>query len=122
MRVDLRSRHNPYLMALFALSRDIAKSGDWQQIIKHRNVVTHRFLVLHGMQLSDQPNADIPRMQEDEFLAETIMVMKIARAAVMYLILLVEYEERRAASLNEGLKAPIYAVPLGEDFRHRPWF
>jgi hypothetical protein len=77
-----------------------------------------RFLVLHDFESGDQPNSDIPRAREAVFLNDTVLAMKIARAAIIYLILFVEYEKRK--NTPEGLTAPIFPVPLDDGFRHKP--
>ncbi|MBI5668397.1 MAG: hypothetical protein HZC41_10360 [Chloroflexi bacterium] len=117
----LRAFENPYLLALFYLARDVSKAGDWSFIYEHRNALTHRFLVLHDMNLGDQQaNPDIPRAQEDTFTNQVIFATKIARAAVMYLVLFVELEEQKLAASDSGIRPTMYATPLDEGFRHRP--
>ncbi|NJL54426.1 hypothetical protein HC928_03970 [bacterium] len=75
---QLRSFENPYLLALFYLARDVAKSGEWNFIYQHRNALTHRFLVLHDMDLGQQQaNSDIPRAQEDNFTNQVIFATKL---------------------------------------------
>lgn len=120
MRNDLRAFSNPYLFALFTLSRDLSKSGDWNTVYEQRNALTHRFLVLHDMQLSSQPNQDIPRASLDSFLADTISALRIARAAIMYLVLFVEHQEKTESSKSQGLTMPVWGTPMDGIFRHRP--
>ena len=120
IRKDFGNYSSPHLFALFGLAQDVSKKGDWHTIYEHRDELTHRFLVVHEFQRSDQPNADIPRINLDEFLNNTILAFKIARAAITYLILFVEHQEHIAGRKNPGITAPIFATPLDNIFRYRP--
>lgn len=120
IRHDLNDFASPPLFALFALARDLSRQGDWYSIYEYRNALTHRFLVLHDMQISRQTNADIPRAQLDTFINNTIMTLKIARSAVMYLILFVEHQENATRSDKNGITMPIFGTPIEGIFRHRP--
>jgi|GEM_PF-3371443 len=124
MRGDLAAFASPHLFALFSLAQDISErkawQGDWSHLYRHRNALTHRFLVLHEMQLTNQTNEDIPRAQVDKFLDDTILAFKIARAALVYLILFVEHRERVEGSKSEGLAMPVLGTPVEGVLRYRP--
>jgi tetratricopeptide (TPR) repeat protein len=121
LRKDLNKLKNPYLHALFSLSHDVAKNGDWSAIYEHRDALTHRFLVIHDLWLGDaQPNADIPRDKEGRFLNRAILATKIACAAYMYLILFVALEEEKLASSSTGIMLPMLMTEVDDIFRHHP--
>jgi hypothetical protein len=121
---DLRPFASPHLFALFNLAQDVSErktwQGDWVYLYRHRNALTHRFLIIHEMQLADQTNKDIPRVKEHEFLTDTIFAFKVARAALVYLILFVEHRERIEGNKAEGLTLPVVGTPVKGVLRHRP--
>ncbi len=108
---------NRLIFALFDLSRDLSKDGYYASVYKRRNVLTHRFLVVHDMIVSDE-NADIPRVHLNEFRKECITAMQIARAAVMYLILFVDAEELKHPS--GGVFPMPAALPIDHVLRWKP--
>lgn len=120
IRSDLANFASPHLFALFGLAQDVSKKGDWHTIYDHRDALTHRFLVIHDFQRADQTNADIPRINLDEFLNNTISAFKIARAAITYLILFVEHQEHIEIRKNNERAAPVFATPVDGVFRYRP--
>ena len=89
MHDDLKSYENMYLLALFTLATDLGYRGDWKTIMDDRNIVTHRFMMLHEEPVELNPNKNIPRKQINEFRESTIHALQIARVATMYLVLFV---------------------------------
>jgi hypothetical protein len=122
MRKELAAVQNPYMFALFNLSREVSKNGAWGGIYEYRDALTHRFLVLHNVEPKSLPNNDIPREKEDTFTNRVIRATKIARAAVIYLILFVALEEERLSDKHSGIMPKIYGTPLDKGFRHKPPF
>jgi hypothetical protein len=92
-----RVRNNPYIYALFDLAHDLRRDGYYSPIYEKRNALTHRFLVVHDMIVSDE-NPDIPRVHLNDFREECILAMQIARTAVMSLILFVDSAESGQSS------------------------
>jgi tetratricopeptide (TPR) repeat protein len=121
---DLIPFASPHLFALYNLAQDVSErkdwQGDWVHLYRYRNALTHRFLIIHEMQLDDQTNKDIPRVKEGEFLRDTILAFKIARAALVYLILFVEHIERVGGTKVEGPTLPVVGTPVEGVLRHRP--
>jgi tetratricopeptide (TPR) repeat protein len=94
LRSPLAGKQNPFLFALLDLSLDLRENGPLDWIYDRRNALTHRFLVVHDMlRTKHQQNPDIPRIELDALLQEAINTMQVARLAVMYLVMLVDYEE-----------------------------
>ncbi len=117
---ELSAFHSQYLFAMFSLCRDVSKGGPWSSIYDDRDALTHRFLVLHNIKLTAQPNPDIPRELESSFLEKVILATKIAKFAVMYLIMFVATEENKTLANFKGNFMTMPAVPLDKSFRHRP--
>lgn len=122
IRKDFHSFASPHLFALFNLSHDISPKGDWNIIYEYRNAITHRFLILHDFQPNYIVNTDIPRESENGFLNNTILAYKIARAAIIYLILFVEHQEYANLDTTIDKTLPIYSTPVEGVFRHQPDF
>ena len=100
MRKDFRDFQNRYLFALYTLAADLYSRGDWKSIIDDRNVVTHRFMILHNEPIGGQSNADVPRKQLQDFRANAIHALQIARVATMYLVLFVHHHTLEFAREN----------------------
>ena len=114
MRLVIISLH--HLDLAIDLSRN--KNGEYAYIYEHRNALTHRYLVIHDMILSDQTQDDIPRIHLNEFLNEVIFAMQITRAAVMYLIMFVDSEENK--KIKRIPYGSIYIPPVDGVFRWTP--
>jgi tetratricopeptide (TPR) repeat protein len=118
LRANVAAKGNWFLYALFSLSRDLARGGDLEKIYDLRNALTHRFMVVHDIVIDNSANPDLPRMNVEVLFREAISAMQIARAAVMYLILMVDLEEGRQA--KGGPFAPIPGTPVDDLFRWVP--
>ena len=118
LRPELATRKNPYLVALFDLALDLKKDGYYSYINEHRNAMTHRFMVVHDMMVAET-NADIPRILLRSLLKECILAMRLARAAVMYLILFVEMEEEKLTN-PDSIYGPILGTPVDGVLRWTP--
>lgn len=96
LRPEFANIGNPFIFALFDLSLDLRVGGDYEFVHKIRNALTHRVFVIHEIMIrEDEENDNIPRAYLDKFLKDCIQTMQIARAAVMYLIMVVDFEEKR---------------------------
>jgi hypothetical protein len=118
LRPELSNKKNPYLFALFDLSIDLHKKGDYDFINDRRNALTHRFLVIHDIVIDHANNPDIPRIILDDFINECIQTMQITRAAVMYLIMMVDYEENSKRNRDKAI--PIIGTKVDSVFRWVP--
>lgn len=118
MRDDLRALESVHLFALFSLSKDVSKTGDWGVIYDHRDALTHRFLVIR--QFPKLTSSDIPETIFDQFLHNTILSFKITRAAIIYLILFIEHQEQLSHGKNHQKTVPFPATPMQDAFRYRP--
>jgi hypothetical protein len=118
LRPQLASIGNNYLFALLDLSLELRKEGHLEAMYNRRNSLTHKFLVVHDMILPSDSNADIPRIEYDDFLEECIETVQLARAAVMYLIMFVDSQEAQAADGAPTL--PIEGTPVDDLFRWVP--
>ena len=118
MRQELASKRNVFLWGLFDLALDLRKGGYYLSIVEQRHALTHRFVVVHDMLLSDQTNKDIPRIRLSDFRGQCILATQIARSAVIYLILMVDVQERVEDAGRPSL--PIVGTPIDDRLRWRP--
>jgi hypothetical protein len=114
------SCNNRYLFALYDLAIDLEKKEGYYKILyNRRNELTHRMLVIHDMILEDNKTGDsIPRVYLDEFIKECIQAMQIARNAVVYLIFMVDLEEKQNEKVEVSF--PIYGTPVNDAIRWVP--
>jgi hypothetical protein len=118
LREELKNVNNSFLFALFDLSIDLRSGGYYNFVYEKRNILTHRFLVVHDMIISDTDTEDISRVYLGDFIDECILTMQIARSALMYLILMVDVEEGNS---NESRYfAPVINTPVEGVFRWTP--
>lgn len=136
LRDDLRRRENWPLRGLFWLSKDLyedkpgfrdAIEPDAQELATVRNHLEHKYLKLHefGPPRLDEdeeegfaPLADTLAYSLDrtEFEAKTLKLMKIVRAALIYLSLAVYTEEKmRARERGDAHVLPSIPVDVWDD-------
>lgn len=106
LAVDLADRANWPLRGLFWLSKDLLEEQvfgdvlepDAQGLHEIRNYLEHRFLRLKlepwASMPGDIPNGLIKSVAATEFAAKTLKILKLARAALIYLALSVWREEQ----------------------------
>ncbi|MCW5873207.1 MAG: hypothetical protein KIS88_01025 [Anaerolineales bacterium] len=120
LRPELAAKSNLLLHGLLDLALDLKENGEFDFVYKRRNVLTHRFLSLHTESIRQNEGANIPKLLHSSFFQETVQVMKITRAAVIYLILFVDLEERKHQP--QGPSIPTYFLKVDRVFRHVPDF
>lgn len=112
LRPEFSKRPNWPLRGLFSLSDDLyeptpgfreALEPDAEQPAEIRNHLEHKYLKIHDMlvaQPSPDPLADSLAFSvgRQEFEAKTLRLLKMARAALIYLSLAIHVEERRKES------------------------
>lgn len=119
------------LRGLFWLSKDIFEDDfrevtepDAQSLYELRNHMEHKFVTVHDWLLravsphpAETPKAGIFDISIDELLAKTLRQLKLARAAIIYLSLGVNAEERRRRE-HDGDKL---SVPMILDVWDDDW-
>jgi tetratricopeptide (TPR) repeat protein len=121
LRSEFASRKNKFLLALFDLSLDLRDDGYYQEIYECRNAITHRFLVVHEMMTPEDHTNVTSRISREDLFETTITAMQLLKAAVMYLVLFVDIEEKKKHNPNERYrKLPMYRVSL--DYQWRPYY
>jgi len=125
LRPDLKSRRNWPLRGLFWLSKDLYedKPGfkksiepDAQELSEIRNHLEHKYLKLHDDLWSGPPSQNNNKtslaladtlafsLHRRDFEAKTLRLMKMIRAALIYLSLAIHYEEQQRAKERDPNK------------------
>jgi len=119
LRPEFEQKQNKLLFALFDLSLDLQKGGYYEKIYDRRNAITHRFLVVHEMMTPDDQTIVSSRISKDDLVDVTITAMKVLRAAVMYLIVFIDTEERKKKDPNKK-SMPLFSNRVSESYQWRP--
>lgn len=120
LRPEFLQKQNKFLFALFDLSLDLQKGGYFEKIYDRRNAITHRFLVVHEMMTPDDQTVVSSRISKDDLVDVSITAMKMLRAAVMYLIVFVDTEERKKKDSNK-MYLPLSSNRISEKNQWRPY-
>ena len=125
MRKEFVGFENWPLRGLFWLAKDLSGNRpefrksiepDAKNLVGIRNHLEHKYLtmteyeMLDVKELSDDTQKRIYRITRDSFFLKTLKLLKLARAALIYLFLGVHTEERKKISKVDGIVAP---MPLG---------
>lgn len=126
LRQNFQQRKNWPLRGLFWLSKDLYEDGtdfkesiepDAQELSEIRNHLEHKYLKLHNDfwvgQSASQTLADTLAfsMYSREFVAKTLKLLKMIRAALIYLSLAIHNEERLREK-DRGTDAFVPEMPL----------
>ena len=118
MRPELLQLENWSLYDLYDLARDLDLASDHSEcngysasLRRLRNALTHEYLVLHVEGISWETKADQARLHADYrvFFDQTIALLQLVRAAIIYLIGFVGQEERKKHQKMTGIVLPMLA-------------
>lgn len=117
LRTDLVNKANYHLFALYDIARELnvnyknpSNDGYWGHLRRTRNALVHEYLILHLERSGWSTDADDKslHMMYDEFVSQTFDLFKLIRSAIIYLIAMIDFEERKKYSNSNGLLAPLY--------------
>lgn len=101
IRQKLLDSKNMSLYALYDIQQDF-KSRHYGRIQEIRNALTHRRLIVFSSSIaSSDNNADKHNIDSDTFLQETIGLMRLTKAAIIYLINFVNTEEEKKHKISD---------------------
>jgi tetratricopeptide (TPR) repeat protein len=108
----LKDHTNRGLIALLDLSCDLEEETPLAALLKRRHAATHRFLVTHQMFAEEQPGPWLDHVEWGDFVEQSIEQLRVARAAILYLIRTVDASESKRARLDteKGIKRGV--LPL----------
>lgn len=95
IRKEILNSENKSLYALYDIYRDF-RSEENQRIKDIRNALTHRRLVIYDSELTDwDSKLDKHNIGYNTMLTETIQLMKLVKASIIYLVNFVNVEESK---------------------------
>lgn len=114
LRSEIASLRNPYLIALYELSKDLAEETEKHET---RNFITHRYIVLHTEGFGWETTADSPEYHRGykELFQDTILLLKEVKLAITYLIAAVKLAE------ETKLRAEASPVPTQDRTTQPPY-
>lgn len=99
---------NPGIIALAELSLDVGRKGFLAEKKILRDAGTHRFIVMQDMPSQDRVRSDLIEYRGIDEVKETLIeTLQFARAALFYLVDLIEFEEARKRK-DGKMTPPIY--------------
>jgi hypothetical protein len=139
LRHEFKKSHNKPLMALFWLSKDLKWDGEKDNIFKHlipyapglvdvRNHLEHKYFQLHyygfGWPPSDYDSTnsgstELKSLNRGDFEKKTLEILKMSRAALIYLSLAVHFEEgeKEKKRNKDEVIVPIYMSILDDSWK-----
>jgi len=98
-----------YLRALYELSRELARTDHFGVFTEMRNLLTHRYLVLHAEKDEWKCAADGDEYHAGykEFFELAAQLLGLAKAAIVYLIAFVRSEEIRNRGTQSHFVRPL---------------
>ncbi|MBU1033164.1 hypothetical protein KJ937_04530 [Patescibacteria group bacterium] len=100
IRKEVLNSENLSLYALYDVYRDF-KSNRYQKIKQIRNALTHRRLIVFDSSItSADDNVDKHNIDSDTFFQETVDLMRLTKATIIYLINFVNTEEEKKKKAN----------------------
>ena len=125
LRTVFDGNQNWLLRGLYYLSKDLfdeefssAAAPDARELVSLRNYAEHRFLTLQQYDAGSSDSASHLYVTIDDFFAKTMRIMRMARAALIYLSLAMYREEAiRSNDAEHGSVIPsVQSIPI-----LRPW-
>ena len=119
LRSELMDLGNQRLLGLYDLARDLdidnkqpEKDGYWGRLRRIRNSLTHEYLIPHieGIGWVVEADNESLHLYYTDFIDQTIDLLQLVRAAVIYLIAFIDLEERRKHQAADGFVAPMYTT------------
>ncbi len=95
LRERLLHTENMSLYALYDIHKDF-QNGYYQTLKEIRHALTHRQLTIFELGIEGmQQDGDLLSISDDEMLRQTIQLMRLVKAAIIYLINTVTIEEKK---------------------------
>jgi hypothetical protein len=108
----LRDQPNRGLIALLDLSCDLEEDTPLARLLRRRNAATHRFLVAHQLFAEDHDGPWLDHVEWSKLVEQSIEQLRVARAAILYLVRTVEISEANSVRLDRERGITRGAMPL----------
>ena len=100
------------LNALFDIHRDF-ENGPYKKLKETRNALTHRFVSIRMIQKIENSE----NMTEDTLVKQTIELARIVKNAIIYLLYLVYWEEKKKEVKNKESTPRLFARKVPDDLK-----
>jgi len=119
LRPELMDLENQHLLGLYDLARDLdidhtepENDGYCGRLRRTRNALTHQYLIPHieGIRWATEADDESLHLSYGDLVDQTVELLQLVRAAVVYLIAFIDLQERRKHQASEGLIAPMYVT------------
>lgn len=114
LRQEIVETENWRLFGLYDLARDLdidhrdsANDGYWGKLRRTRNSLTHEYLILHveGTDWPREADGAHLHLHYVDFAEQTIHLLQLVRAAIIYLVAFIDEEERKKHRSSAGFVA-----------------
>lgn len=112
VRTDIFKEYNPSLQGLFWLSKDLDENGsspiepEAREIATIRNYIEHKsFKVVEAKNLCWEEFPEIYEIERNDFYDKTMRLLRLTRAALLYLSSAIYVEERYRTPLDGEIKS-----------------
>lgn len=111
---------NPYVGALLDLANDF-ENGHLEELRELRRAFEHRFLTIHQdfiptsslleyiANCKDNNKGNLKLLKPPEFREQMLKMLRLTKAAIFYLVLLIDWEERSNEAQSLGVLVPMRA-------------
>jgi len=115
LRHEMLELSNWYLFGLYDLARDLdidqrrpERDGHWGRLRRIRNALTHEYLIPHveGMHWAIEADGPASHLYHRDLVEQTISLLQLVRAAIIYLIAFIDQEERKKRQASNDFIAP----------------
>lgn len=109
----IKGTKNHSLNAIFDIHKDLEKGGQYENLRKTRNALTHRFIKVGMLQESE----DEENMTEDTLVKDTLELARVVRNSIVYLIQFLYIKEAKKEKDVEKPIVPLIAREVPDDLK-----
>jgi tetratricopeptide (TPR) repeat protein len=107
LRPEIRQKDDPSLFALYDMALEFGQPafknlGELRRAITHRHLVTHDWLRMVGEHSTEQEHILL-----DDLIDSGVAILKLVKAALIYLAAYLNQEHERRMSVAQGIVAPL---------------
>ena len=109
----IKETKNYSLNAIFDIHRDLEEYGQYYNLRKTRNALTHRFIKIRMLNSSE----DAENMTEDMLVNQTFKLARVVRNSIIYLLHFVYIEETKKERNAKGPAVSLFAIDIPDDLK-----
>jgi hypothetical protein len=108
LRPEIRAKGDPSLFALYDIALDLRLDPSYKRLRALRHAITHRHLVVHDwlLMVGEHSSAN-EHILLDELIEQGVTVLRLVKAAMIYLAAYLSQDQRRKESEASGVIAPL---------------